>query len=285
MERIDLHTHTLASDGSDTPADVVRKAAALGLRAVAVTDHDTFAGLPEALAAGQRCGIEVVPGVELSTVWGGEEVHLLGYFMDTGNAVLRALMTRATDERNARNETMVQRLHDAGYPITMDDLHAAFPGQTVLGRPHIAALLVQRGCIPSVSDGMRGLLGRGKAFYVPRYNILLADSIRALRAAGGVPVVAHIFKYRFDDAQRTAMLAAAADAGALGVEVRYTTYTPEQTEIAQALAARFGLAPSGGSDYHGLRKPDIALGSGRGGLRVPYAYLAGLKALSGHECV
>ena len=243
MERIDLHTHTLASDGSDTPAAVVQQAAALGLRAVAVTDHDTFAGLPEALAAG------------------------------------------ATDERNARNETMVQRLHDAGYPITMDDLHAAFPGQTVLGRPHIAALLVQRGCIPSVSDGMRGLLGRGKAFYVPRYNIPLEDSIRALRAAGGVPVVAHIFKYRFDDAQRTAMLAAAADAGALGVEVRYTTYTPEQTEIAQALAARFGLAPSGGSDYHGLRKPDIALGSGRGGLRVPYAYLAGLKALAGHECV
>ena len=277
MERIDLHTHTLASAGSDAPADVVQKAAALGLRAVAVTDHDTFAGLPEALAAGQRCGIEVVPGVELSTVWGGEEVHLLGYFMDTGNAALRALMTRATDERNARN--------DAGYPITMDDLHAAFPGQTVLGRPHIAALLVQRGCIPSVSDGMRGLLGRGKAFYVPRYNIPLADSIRALRAAGGVPVVAHIFKYRFDDAQRAAMLAAAADAGALGVEVRYTTYTPEQTESAQALAARFGLAPSGGSDYHGLRKPDIALGSGRGGLRVPYAYLAGLKALAGHECV
>ena len=280
MERIDLHVHTLASDGSDAPETVVRKAAAAGLRAVAITDHDTFAGLPEALAAGTACGIEVVPGVELSTVWGGEEVHLLGYYMDTDNAALRALMTRATDERNARNETMVQRLHDAGYPITMDDLHAAFPGQTVLGRPHIAALLVQHGCIPSVSDGMRGLLGRGKAFYVPRYNIPLADSIRALRAAGGVPVVAHIFKYRFDDAQRAAMLAAAADAGALGVEVRYTTYTPEQTEIAQALAARFGLAPSGGSDYHGLRKPDIALGSGRGGLCVPYAWLAGLKALA-----
>ncbi len=182
MERIDLHTHTLASDGSDAPADVVRKAAALGLRAVAITDHDTFAGLPEALAAGAACGIEVVPGVELSTVWGGEEVHLLGYFMDTEDTALRALMTRATDERNARNEAMVQRLHDAGYPITMADLHAAFPGQTVLGRPHIAALLVQRGCIASVPDGMRGLLGRGKEFYVPRYNIPLEDSVRARRA-------------------------------------------------------------------------------------------------------
>ena len=246
MERIDLHVHTLASDGSDAPETVVRKAVAAGLRAVAITDHDTFAGLPEALAAGTARGIEVVPGVELSTVWGGEEVHLLGYYMDTDNAALRALMTRATDERNARNETMVQRLHDAGYPITMDDLHAAFPGQTVLGRPHIAALLVQRGCIPTVSDGMRGLLGRGKRFYVPRYNIPLEDSVHALRAAGGVPVVAHLFKYRFDDAQRTALLAAAADAGALGLEVRYTTYTPEQTAAAQALAGHFGLVPTGG---------------------------------------
>lgn len=285
MERIDLHVHTLASDGSDAPETVVRKAAAAGLRAVAITDHDTFAGLPEALAAGAACGIEVVPGVELSTVWGGEEVHLLGYYMDTDNAALRALMTRATDERNARNETMVQRLHDAGYPITMAELHAAFPGQTVLGRPHIAALLVQRGCIPTVSDGMRGLLGRGKRFYVPRYNIPLEDSVHALRAAGGVPVVAHIFKYRFDDAQRTALLAAAADAGALGLEVCYTTYTPEQTAAAQALAVRFGLVPTGGSDYHGLRKPDIALGSGRGDLCVPYAYLAGVKALAGRGCV
>ena len=259
----------------------MRKAAAAGLRAVAITDHDTFAGLPEALAAGKTHGVEVVPGVELSTVWGGEEVHLLGYYMDTDNAALRALMTRATDERNARNETMVQRLHDAGYPITMAELHAAFPGQTVLGRPHIAALLVQRGCIPTVSDGMRGLLGRGKRFYVPRYNIPLEDSVRALRAAGGVPVVAHLFKYRFDDAQRTALLAAAADAGALGLEVRYTTYTPEQTAAAQALAVRFGLVPTGGSDYHGLRKPDIALGCGRGDLCVPYAYLAGVKALAG----
>ena len=259
MERIDLHVHTLASDGSDAPETVVRKAAAAGLRAVAITDHDTFAGLPEALAAGTARGIEVVPGVELSTVWGGEEVHLLGYYMDTDNAALRALMTRATDERNARNETMVQRLHDAGYPITMAELHAAFPGQTVLGR--------------------------GKRFYVPRYNIPLEDSVRALRAAGGVPVVAHLFKYRFDDAQRTAMLSAAADAGALGLEVRYTTYTPEQTAAAQALAERFGLAPSGGSDYHGLRKPDIALGSGRGDLCVPYAYLAGVKTLAGRGCV
>lgn len=259
MERIDLHVHTLASDGSDAPETVVRKAAAAGLRAVAITDHDTFAGLPEALAAGKTHGVEVVPGVELSTVWGGEEVHLLGYYMDTDNAALRALMTRATDERNARNETMVQRLHDAGYPITMDDLHAAFPGQTVLGR--------------------------GKRFYVPRYNIPLEDSVRALRAAGGVPVVAHLFKYRFDDAQRTALLAAAADAGALGLEVRYTTYTPEQTAAAQALAGRFGLVPTGGSDYHGLRKPDIALGSGRGDLCVPYAYLAGVKTLAGRGCV
>lgn len=144
---------------------------------------------------------------------------------------------------------------------------------------------VQRGCIPTVSDGMRGLLGRGKRFYVPRYNIPLEDSVHALRAAGGVPVVAHLFKYRFDDAQRTALLAAAADAGALGSRCATRPIPPSRRAAAQALAVRFGLVPTGGSDYHGLRKPDIALGSGRGDLCVPYAYLAGVKTLAGRGCV
>lgn len=277
MERIDLHTHTLASDGSDAPADVVRKAAALGLRAVAVTDHDTFAGLPEALAAGQRCGIEVVPGVELSTVWGGEEVHLLGYFMDTEDTALRALMTRATDERNARNETMVQRLHDAGYPVTMDALHAEFPGQTMLGRPHISEYLMRRGYVASVQDGMKNLLGRGKPFYVARYNIPLEESVETLRAAGGLPVVAHLFKYRYTPEQLTAMVDAAAAAGAVGLEAMYTNYTPAQEQAVRVLAAERGLLCTGGTDYHGARKPDIALGRGFGNLRVPYALLEGLK--------
>lgn len=274
---IDLHVHTLASDGSDAPAEVVRKAAELGLRAVAVTDHDTFAGLPEAIGAGARYGVEVVPGVELSTIYDGVEVHVLGYYMDAGHPRLRAMMARATAERNARNETMVQRLHDAGYPITMDALHAEFPGQTMLGRPHISEYLMRRGYVASVQDGMKNLLGRGKPFYVARYNIPLEESVETLRAAGGLPVVAHLFKYRYTPEQRTAMVDAATAAGAVGLEAMYTNYTPEQEQTVRVLAAERGLLCTGGTDYHGARKPDIALGHGFGNLRVPYALLEGLK--------
>lgn len=276
---IDLHVHTLASDGSDAPADVVRKAAELGLRAIAVTDHDTFAGLPEAVEAGLRHGIEVVPGVELSTIYDGVEVHVLGYYMDAAHPQLRAMMARATAERNARNETMVQRLHDAGYPITMEALHAAFPGQTMLGRPHISEFLMRRGYVESVQDGMRNLLGRGKPFYVARYNIPLEESIRTLRAAGGLPVVAHLFKYPYTPERLTAMVDAAAQAGAVGLEAMYTNYTPEQEQTVRAMAAERGLLCTGGTDYHGARKPDIALGTGFGNLRVPYALLEALHAV------
>lgn len=274
---IDLHVHTLASDGSDTPVDVVRMAAELGLRAVAVTDHDTFAGLPEAIESGARYGVEVVPGVELSTIYDGVEVHVLGYYMDAGHPRLRAMMARATAERNARNETMVQRLHDAGYPVTMDALHAEFPGQTMLGRPHISEYLMRRGYVASVQDGMKNLLGRGKPFYVARYNIPLEESVETLRAAGGLPVVAHLFKYRYTPEQLTAMVDAAAAAGAVGLEAMYTNYTPEQEQAVRVLAAERGLLCTGGTDYHGARKPDIALGRGFGNLRVPYALLEGLK--------
>ena len=274
---IDLHVHTLASDGSDTPVDVVRMAAELGLRAVAVTDHDTFAGLPEAIETGARYGVEVVPGVELSTIYDGVEVHVLGYYMDAGHPRLRAMMARATAERNARNETMVQRLHDAGYPVTMDALHAEFPGQTMLGRPHISEYLMRRGYVASVQDGMKNLLGRGKPFYVARYNIPLEESVETLRAAGGLPVVAHLFKYRYTPEQLTAMVDAATAAGAVGLEAMYTNYTPAQEQAVRVLAAERGLLCTGGTDYHGARKPDIALGRGFGNLRVPYALLEGLK--------
>ena len=274
---IDLHVHTLASDGSDTPVDVVRMAAELGLRAIAVTDHDTFAGLPEAIEAGARYGVEVVPGVELSTIYDGVEVHVLGYYMDAGHPRLRAMMARATAERNARNETMVQRLHDAGYPVTMDALHAEFPGQTMLGRPHISEYLMRRGYVASVQDGMKNLLGCGKPFYVARYNIPLEESVETLRAAGGLPVVAHLFKYRYTPEQLTAMVDAATAAGAVGLEAMYTNYTPAQEQAVRVLAAERGLLCTGGTDYHGARKPDIALGRGFGNLRVPYALLEGLK--------
>ena len=277
-DRIDLHVHTLNSDGSDTSTAVVRKAAQLGLRAIAITDHDTFAGIDEATAAGERLGVEVVPGVELSTLHEGEHVHLLAYYADPNAPALTELMALAVRERVQRNEKMVNLLHDAGYPIDMDEMRREYPGQVMLGRPHVAAILMKKGVVPDIRTGVVELMGKGKPFYVERYHIPLTDYIRAVRAAGGLPVIAHLYQYRFTEQQRRSMVEQAAQAGCVGLEGMYSTYTAEQQKTVFALAEEFGLVCTGGSDYHGTRKPHISLGTGMGDLAVPYALLEQLKA-------
>lgn len=277
MDRIDLHAHTLKSDGSDSPTALVEKAARIGLRAIAVTDHDTFAGIDEATEAGQRLGIEVVPGVELSTMHDGEHVHLLAYYADRNSPALTELMDRAVQERVRRNERMVQRLHDAGYPINMDEMRREYPEQVMLGRPHVAAILLKKGVVPDIRTGVVELMGKGKPFYVERYHIPLTDYVRAVRKAGGLPVIAHLFQYRYTEPRRRAMVAAAVEAGCVGLEGMYSTYTPEQQKWVFDTAESFGLICTGGSDYHGTRKVHIELGIGMGGLAVPYSLLEDLK--------
>ena len=267
------------SDGSDAPAAVVRKAFGMGLRAIAITDHDTFTGLDEATEEGKRLGVEVVPGVELSTMFDGEHVHLLAYYMDRTCPELLDLMKLAVRERIRRNERMVQLLHDAGYPIDMEEMHREYPGQVMLGRPHVAAILMKKGVVKDIRTGVVNLMGKGKPFYVERYHIPLTDYIRAVRKAGGMPVIAHLYQYRYTEPQRRAMVAAAAEAGCLGLEGMYSTYTPEQQQAVFDLAAEHGLICTGGSDYHGTRKPHISLGTGMGDLNVPYKLLEDLKSL------
>ena len=268
------------SDGSDAPAAVVRKAFGMGLRAIAITDHDTFTGLDEATEEGKRLGVEVVPGVELSTMFDGEHVHLLAYYMDRTCPELLDLMKLAVRERIRRNERMVQLLHDAGYPIDMEEMHREYPGQVMLGRPHVAAILMKKGVVKDIRTGVVNLMGKGKPFYVERYHIPLTDYIRAVRKAGGMPVIAHLYQYRYTEPQRRAMVAAAAEAGCIGLEGMYSTYTPEQQQAVFDLAAEHGLICTGGSDYHGTRKPHISLGTGMGDLNVPYKLLEDLKSLS-----
>ncbi len=274
---VDLHCHTTCSDGSDSPRELVRKAKALGLAAVATTDHDTFDAHSEAIAAGAEFGIEVVPGVELSSVHMGKHIHLLAYYCDTKNKALSDLMERAVNERVTRNRAMVQRLHDAGYPVDWETVSARYPGQVMIGRPHVAQLLMDRGVIKSVREGVENLMGKGGPFYVERYHVPLTDYVRAVREAGGVPVIAHLFQYRFPEDQLRQMIRDAVDAGLMGLEAMYSTYTPEQQDLAFDLTREFHLIPTGGSDYHGTSKPHIALGAGTGTLAVPYELLQGLK--------
>ena len=278
MERyVDLHVHTTASDGTDTPGQVAALARSLDLAAVAVTDHDTAAGLAEALDAGARLGIEVVPGVELAADYGGDEVHILGLFIRPDAGPLREALAWAAARREARNGEIVAAMAADGIPISLPALRAADPG-AVLGRPHIARWLVEHGYVSSVAEGFDRYLDRGQKYYRPRRLLSLAEAAGCIRAAGGVAVIAHPYQYGFEGGAWEAFIKAGALAGCRAVEAYYPGYSPAQTAALMDAAARYGLAPSGGSDYHGGRKPDIRLGTGRDGdLAVPAGVLEGLR--------
>ncbi len=278
MERlIDLHIHTTASDGTYTPRRAVELAKALDLAAIAVTDHDTATGLPQALAAGAELGVEVVPGVEVSAGYRDIGVHILGYFIDPAAPVLAAALEWFRQERERRNEAIVQAMAADGFPLSMDALRAAFPG-AVLGRPHMAALLVQAGRADSVQDALDRWLNKGGMYYQPRRRMPLEQAVDAIRRAGGIACVAHPYQYGLDDAEREAFLHAACDAGCAAIEAYYSGYSPAQTRALLAAADRLGMAVTGGSDFHGDRKPHIRMGSGiDGGLAVPYGLLEALR--------
>ena len=277
MDRIDLHCHTTSSDGTDSPRELMRRAKEIGLRAAAITDHDTFRGHSEGAEAAAEFGVEFVPGVELSSLYNGEHIHLLAYYADENSKPLRELMDRAVYERTHRNEKMVELLQKAGYPIDMDIVRQRFPGQTMIGRPHISEILMEKGFVNSVREGVVTLMGKGGPFHVPRYHVPLLDYTRAVREAGGVPVIAHLYQYRMTDDERRQMIREAKDAGLLGLEGLYSTYDKDQQETVFAFAKEFGLICTGGSDYHGENKPGIHLGTGMGDLAVPYEMLERLK--------
>ena len=280
MEKpVDLHIHTTASDGADTPAQVVALASALGLGAIAVTDHDTVSGIGEAVAAGAGLGVAVIPGIELSADYRGREVHLLGLFIDRGSAALRSALDWSVRQRLARNDRMVAALAADGFDIPPEALGALCPG-AVPGRPHLAEYLLRRGYVASIQEAFDRYLGEGRPYFRPRKLLPLREAVRAIRAAGGVAVIAHPLQYGYDEARLRRFLREGKDLGCQALEVYYPEHTPAQQAMLTALADELGLALSGGSDYHGARKPDVALGSGiRGNLRVPYSVLAGLQSL------
>lgn len=278
MQRlIDLHIHTTASDGTLTPRRTVALAAETGLAAIAVTDHDTTDGLDEALAAGRDLGVEVVPGIELAADYQGREVHILGYFIDGASPALRQVIELALYERNARNERIVAALEAAGFPVSMEKLRAAFPG-AVLGRPHIARLLTEQGYASGVRDAIDRYMRPGAPYYSPRRRIQMREAVRSIRAGGGLASLAHPMQYGFDRAGREQFIREGVAAGCGALEAYYSEHDEAQRQELLRTAARYGLAVSGGSDFHGEGKPHIRMGSGIGGtLAVPYSVLEGLR--------
>lgn len=274
MKYVDLHLHTTASDGSLSPAEVVDMAKQAGYAAIAITDHDNTGGLPEAAAAGARLGVEVVPGIELSTEYAGLEVHILGYFIDPGAESLSDLLETALLHREERNTRICQVLQAAGVDVSMEELRETFPG-AVLGRPHIGQVMVKKGYVGDVKQAFREYLGKGAKCYVPKVNMPMERAIRRISDAGGLPVLAHPYQYELEDAGLRTLIETAKGYGVVGMECVYSKYDASQTAALLALCGEYGLAPTGGSDFHGASKPNISVGT----TKAPYAYLEGLKEL------
>lgn len=268
---IDLHAHSACSDGSDTPAELVRAAGALGLAALALSDHDTLAGIEPARREAAATGLRLVPAVELSTSVGpGCSMHLLVYFVDDPASPLGRRLEQLQEERVERNQAMVERLGACGLPIDYDDVLAEAGGnERGAGRPHMAAALVANGAAASIADAFARWLGPGSPAYVPRRRVAPEELMELAHASGGLAVVAHPDRIGLALRQLVDELARLAAAGLDGLEAYYGGSPPaRRTELAE-LAEHLGLVPTGGSDYHGRFKGGLALGTGTGDLEVP----------------
>jgi predicted metal-dependent phosphoesterase TrpH len=277
---IDLHTHTTFSDGSQSPTELVEEAAARGLTAIAVTDHDTVDGLPQALAAGQRLGVEIVPGVEINLEHDRVTMDMLGYFlagMPTDELQRELAALRAyRDERNAR---ILERLSELGLPLDPKDLTEVSENGAV-GRPHIGEAMVRRGYVSSIGEAFELYLRRGAPAWVDRRRLALGHALRLLRGSGALPVLAHPGIIRTDATGLDHLVRDAARDGLAGIECYYPLHDEETVDRCLGLAEKYALVPTGGSDYHGTVKPAIRLGVAAAGRPVPDHVLTDLRCIA-----
>jgi hypothetical protein len=276
MSRIDLHLHTTHSDGSLSPTEVLRLAHKAKVTALAITDHDIVSGIPEAIAAGVELGIEVIPGVEISSRLGNSELHILGYCLHWQEPELNRRLTGLRESRHSRNPQIIERLRALGLDVTYEEVRA-LAGTDAVGRPHIARLLMDKKYVTSAKDAFDQYLAEGRPAYVARELPKPADAIAWIRAAGGVAVLAHPTWAKVAEDGLNALLTILKAEGLGGIEVHYSTHTKRQTTEYLDLAKRLNLLVTGGSDFHGITKPDIEVGTGRGGLKVPEKLLEPLK--------
>ena len=277
---IDLHCHSTFSDGSLPPEQLVEDAVKIGLTALALTDHDTTAGVPRFLAAGEGKPIRLVPGVELSVDCSSGVMHMLGYWMDLENPELIRQMEWIRDGRTMRNRAMLEKLNALGLTMTWDEV-AAFAGEDVVGRPHFAQVMLQKGYAKDKNEAFDKWLGDGKPGYADRPRLTAEVAVALIRQAGGVAVLAHPFTLRVSKDAMASLFIELAAAGLAGVECYYSEHSADLTKEYLAMAKQANLVPTGGSDFHGEVSPGIHLGVGFGGLCVPDEVLGQLEARRG----
>lgn len=260
MSGIDLHTHSDESDGTFAPSEVVRRAAELGLDVVALTDHDTTAGLEEAGEAAREVGVELVPGVEFSAEYQGTSIHVLCYWMDVSNQELQTELKRLRDDRFRRGEMMIEKLQALGFDISFERVRRIAGGGNIV-RPHVAQAMVEAGIVADEAEAFDRFIADGGPAHVPKHALDPLDSVDLIVRADGVCVLAHPGMWGDQTSVPEDLIAAMAGRGMVGLEVDHTDHTPEQRSTYRAMAERLGLVATGGSDCHGTRYDPIRLGS------------------------
>jgi 3',5'-nucleoside bisphosphate phosphatase len=289
---IDLHCHSTASDGRLTPVELVEQASACGLKALALTDHDTVAGLTMFHQAGKKFGVETVSGVEISADYAKGTMHVVGLFVESASQAFRAFLKQLSDGRKVRNPKIIARLNELGMDITMEEveqeagtLQSGVGGGAIdksVGRPHIAAVMIRKGYVQSKQEAFDRFLAKGRPAYVTRFVASPEESIDQIHGAGGIAVLAHPPYLKADnEADMDRIVGELKAKGLDGIEVFYATHTSDQTAMCARLAEKYDLVASGGSDFHGevgRGGTNSALGYGiNGALSIPYAVLEKLK--------
>jgi len=276
MAFCDLHTHSTFSDGTCSPAELLRKAQQLQLSAVVLCDHNTVAGLPAFVAAGEKSSVEAVPAVEFSTQYGETELHIIGMFVRPERyAKVTELLEDLLWRKEQSNIALIGRLEDAGIKLDYEKIKRQ--SGNYVNRAVIGAEMTRLGYVASVPDAFKQYLSESKGFYIPPRRLDSYGAIRFIKSIGAVAVLAHPL-LNLDEAGLRSFLPEAIAAGLDAMEVYYSKYSLEDTALAQSIIGEFQLLPSGGSDYHGGNKPGIELGIGRGDLRIPDSWLEALRS-------
>lgn len=273
---IDLHVHSLKSDGSLTPTQLVDLAIEKGLSAFALTDHDSIDGLDEAISYAKDKPVEVIPGIEFSTEYEGRDIHIVGLYIDYKCDAFQKQIQNFVDSRVNRNKKMCARLREEGIDITYEALVSEYP-DAVLTRSHYAGYLFRHGYVKSRPEAFDRYIGDHAPCFVPREKVTPIQAIQLIRKVGGIPIMAHPILYHMSDKKLEEVTKSFAENGLMGIEAIYSTYSTSEERQMRELAAKYNLLISGGSDFHGQAKPGLELGTGYGKLYVPSTYLDEMK--------